>query len=62
MALDILSIPAISDELERVFSGAHRTISWERCSLKLETIEQVECLKSWKRRGTGTVIERIFRI
>jgi hypothetical protein len=27
MALDILSIPAMSDEAERVFSGARRTIS-----------------------------------
>jgi hypothetical protein len=29
IALDILSIPAMSDEPERVFSGARRTISWE---------------------------------
>ena len=27
MAIDILSIPAMSDEPERVFSGARRTIS-----------------------------------
>jgi hypothetical protein len=30
MAIDILSIPAMSDELERVFSGARCTVSWER--------------------------------
>jgi hypothetical protein len=33
MALDILSIPAMSDEAERVFSGARRTISWERAQM-----------------------------
>ena len=28
-AIEILSIPAMSDDVERVFSGARRTISWE---------------------------------
>ena len=51
MALDILSIPAISDKPERVFSGAHYTISWERMSLSEDTIEAIECLKHWKRSG-----------
>jgi hypothetical protein len=45
MALDILSIPAMSDELERVFSGACRTISWERSQLDVQTLECIECLK-----------------
>jgi hypothetical protein len=30
MALDILLIPAMNDEPERVFSGACCTVSWER--------------------------------
>jgi hAT family C-terminal dimerisation region len=51
MALDILSIPAMSDEPERVFSGARRTISWERAQMSAETLECVECLKHWKRSG-----------
>ena len=51
MAIDILSIPAMSDEPERVFSGARRTISWERSQLGAENIEKVECLKSWLRSG-----------
>jgi hypothetical protein len=51
MALDILSVPAMSDEPERVFSGARRTISWERMSLGADTIEETECLKHWKRSG-----------
>jgi len=49
MAIDILSIPAMSDEPERVFSGARRTISWERAQLSAENIERMECLKSWQR-------------
>jgi hypothetical protein len=51
MALDILSIPAMSDEPERVFSGARRTISWERMSLGASMIEATECLKHWKKSG-----------
>ena len=51
MAIDILSIPAMSDEPERVFSGARRTISWERCQIGAENLEKVECVKHWKRSG-----------
>ena len=51
MAIDILSIPAMSDEPERVFSGARRTISWERARLGAETIEKLECLKHWHQSG-----------
>jgi hAT family C-terminal dimerisation region len=49
MAIDILSIPPMSDEPERVFSGARRTVSWDRGQLKPETIEMRECLKHWKK-------------
>ena len=51
MAIDILSIPAMSDEPERVFSGARHTISWERGQLSPKTIEMIECLKHWKKSG-----------
>jgi hypothetical protein len=51
MALDILSIPAMSDVVERVFSGARCTISWERAQLEPPTIEMVECIKHWKKSG-----------
>ena len=47
MAIDILSIPAMSAGPERVFSGARRTISWDRMQLGAASIEQGECLKSW---------------
>jgi hypothetical protein len=51
MAINILSIPPMSDEPERVFSGARHTISWDRGKMKVETIEIRECLKHWKRSG-----------
>ena len=51
MAIDILSIPAMSAEPERVFSGARRTISWERSRLSPTTVEKVECSKHWMRSG-----------
>jgi hypothetical protein len=46
MAIDILSIPAMSDEPERVFSGARRIISWEQAQLSAKNIERIECLKN----------------
>ena len=49
MAIDIYSIPAMSSEPERVFSGTKHTISDNRCKLTSETIEVLECLKSWFR-------------
>ena len=49
MAIDILSVPAMSNEAERVFSGARRTISWDRSQLSPKTIEAVECLKYWEK-------------
>jgi hypothetical protein len=51
MAINILSIPLMSDELERVFSGARRMVTWDRESMIVETIEYRECLKHWKRSG-----------
>jgi hypothetical protein len=54
-AIDVLSIPAMSDEPERVFSGGRRTITWERMSLDPDNIEKTECLKSWYRTGVSRV-------
>ena len=50
MAIELLSIPAMSAEPERLFSGAKLTISDQRASLQAQTIEATECLKSWFRR------------
>ena len=49
MAINILSIPLMSNEPERVFSGARRTVSWDRGQMEPGTIEMRECLKHWKR-------------
>ena len=51
MALDILSIPAMSSEPERVFSGGRRTVTWDRTQMTAETLEMTERLKHWKQSG-----------
>ena len=54
MAINIYSIPAMSAEPERMFSGAKRTVSDLRGSLKGKIIELLEYLKSWFRLGVFT--------
>jgi hAT family C-terminal dimerisation region len=49
MALDILSIPAMSASIERLFSSANMTVSDRRNRLTPDTIEMIECLKSWQK-------------
>ena len=44
----------MSAEPERVFSGAKRIVSDSRGRLQSETIEILECLKSWFRLGVFT--------
>ncbi|KAJ6436596.1 hypothetical protein O9K51_10838 [Purpureocillium lavendulum] len=57
LAVNIFSIPAMSAEAERVFSGARRTITWDRSRLSVKTIEQTECLKHWMKSG---LLDRAF--
>jgi hypothetical protein len=45
MAINILLIPLMSDELERVFLGARYTVIWDRGQIEAETIELRELLK-----------------
>jgi hypothetical protein len=45
IAIDILSIPPMSNELERVFSGGRYTVSWDRAQMEAEIIEIREYLK-----------------
>jgi hypothetical protein len=47
MALDILSIPAMSASIERLFSSANIIVSDRRNRLTSDTIEKIESLKSW---------------
>ena len=49
MALDILTIPAMSAAPERLFSSAKITISDRRNRLHSDTTEAIECLKSWRK-------------
>ena len=46
-ALDLLSIPAISAELERVFSQAKLTVTPHRNGLSEKSIEMLELLRHW---------------
>ena len=54
MAIDILSIPAILSEVERVFSTTKKTIDQGRWRLQADTIKALECLKSWLKAGFFT--------
>jgi hypothetical protein len=49
MAIDILSIPPISDEQERVFSEIRRTVSWDRGQIEPEIIKNEGVLKALKK-------------
>jgi hypothetical protein len=47
MAIDVLSIPAMSAEAERLFSSAKLDVTDQRNSLSIQTLEVLQCLKSW---------------
>jgi hypothetical protein len=49
MALDVLSIPAMSAAPERLFSSSNLTISDRRNRINIDTVEATECLKSWRK-------------
>jgi len=53
MALDILSIPAMSAECERIFSSAKHLLTDSRNKLLPESIEAVECERNWISHGYG---------
>ena len=47
IALNLLSIPAMSAELERLFSSCKITVTDRRNKLSVKVIEALECLRSW---------------
>jgi hypothetical protein len=49
LALEVLSMPAMSAEPERVFSGGRHSMSWDRGKLSIELLEKLECQKSWSK-------------
>jgi hypothetical protein len=57
MALNILSIPSMSAESERVFSGTRRQITFDRLRLNGSSIEKSECLKSWIKNDIEPIME-----
>jgi hypothetical protein len=48
-AIEILSIPSMSDKPERIFSGGRRTVSWDKTAMSATTLEMLECGRDWKR-------------
>jgi hypothetical protein len=54
MARDLLSIPAMAADVERLFSAAKLTLTDQRGRMYAETLELLQLLKSWNR-------SRIFR-
>jgi hypothetical protein len=55
MAFDILSIPAMSDEPERVFSRLGLMITTRRNHLEQPTIQAAQCLHSWDKANIITL-------
>jgi hAT family C-terminal dimerisation region len=51
MGFDLLSIPAMSAECERVFSSCKILLSDRRNRLKPDIIEAIECVRYWNRKG-----------
>lgn len=47
LAVDILSIPAMSDLVEKVFSSAKQTLVDRRSLLGSDALEATECTRSW---------------
>jgi hypothetical protein len=58
-ALDVLSIPAMSAEVERLFSSTGQLITPRRNRLQEDTIEEVELLKQWLDAGLVDLSDRI---
>ena len=48
MTIDILSISAMSDEAERIFSETYHTVSWKKAQMSAEILEYIKYLKHWK--------------
>lgn len=60
MALDILTVPSMSAECERLFSIAKHMITSVRSNLDADIIEMRQVLRSWYRAGVVTTIDPIL--
>jgi hypothetical protein len=62
MARDLFTIPAMSDEPERVFSSCGNMVTPQRGNLSAEVIEEAQCIKNWMRRGIITNLGATFEL
>jgi hypothetical protein len=60
MALDIYSVPPMSDEPECVFSDTGHLLTPKRRKMNGEGVEQMTCLRRWDRSGIVTLNQRLF--
>jgi hypothetical protein len=60
MARDLFTIPAMSDEPERVFSSAGLMVTPSRGRLSAKAIGQTQCVKSWIKTGVIANLEGTF--
>jgi hypothetical protein len=51
LAIEVLSIPGMSDKPERVFSGSRRRVPWDRTRTSPQLLEASECSKDWAVQG-----------
>ena len=51
LAIEVLSIPGMSDKPERVFSGSRRRVPWDRTKTSTQLLEASECAKDWTVQG-----------
>ena len=49
MAFDMLTVPAMSAEIERVFSECSNALNRKRLMMTQKSIEELMCLRSWAR-------------
>jgi hypothetical protein len=54
MAIDLFTIPAMSDEPERTFSSCSLMITSHRGSLESDVVEFTQCTKNWLKNGVIT--------
>lgn len=61
MALDVLTIPPMSDEPERKFSEAGDVTQPRRRRIKDDTLQSALALKCWQKQGLITIDRTLFR-
>jgi hAT family C-terminal dimerisation region len=57
MAFDLLSVPAMSAECERVFSQAKLTVKHQRNRLLDTAIDAIQCMKNWLRNKAYSLMQ-----